>query len=66
MRTIIVLDNELVSNCIKVTGIKTKKSLIDHALKELLRHKKQKKVLELKGEITWEGNLDEMRKGHET
>jgi Arc/MetJ family transcription regulator len=64
MRTNIVLDNELVNNCIKATGIKTKKSLIDHALKELLRHKKQKKILELKGNITWEGNLDEMRKGH--
>ena len=66
MRANVVLDNELVSNCIKATGIKTKKSLIDHALKELLRHKKQKKILELKDNITWEGNLDDMRKGHET
>lgn len=63
MRTNVVLDEKLVNNCIKATGIKTKKSLIDHALRELLRHKKQKKLLELKGKITWEGNLDEMRKG---
>jgi Arc/MetJ family transcription regulator len=64
MRTNVVLDDELVNSCIKVTGIKTKKSLIDYALKELLRHKKQRKILKLKGKITWEGNLDEMRKGY--
>ncbi len=63
MRTNIVLDEKLVNNCIKATGINTKKSLIDHALRELLRHKKQKRLLELKGKIMWEGNLDEMRKG---
>jgi Arc/MetJ family transcription regulator len=66
MRTNIVLDDKLVNNCIKATGIKTKKSLIDYALKELLRHKEQKKILELKGKITWEGSLDEMRKGYKT
>jgi Arc/MetJ family transcription regulator len=63
MRTNIVLNDELVNNCIKATGIKTKKSLIDYALKELLRHKKQKKILNLKDKITWEGNLDETGKG---
>lgn len=66
MRTNIILDGKLVNNCIKATGIKTKKSLIDYALKELLRHNKQKRILELKGNITWEGNLDEMRKGYKT
>ncbi len=65
MRTNIVFDDELVSNCVKATGVQTKKSLIDHALKELLRHIKQKKILELKGKIMCEGNLDEMRKCHE-
>jgi Arc/MetJ family transcription regulator len=64
MRTNIVLDDELVKDCIKATGIKTKKSLIDYALRELLRHKQQKRILKLKGKITWEGNLDEMRKGY--
>jgi Arc/MetJ family transcription regulator len=64
MRTNVVLDEELVNNCFKATGIKTKKSLIDHALRELLRHKKQKRILELKGKIAWEGSLDEMRKGY--
>ncbi len=62
-RTNVVLDDELVSDCMEVTGIKTKKLLIDFALKELLRKNNQKKILALKGKINWDGDLEEMRKG---
>ncbi|MDX9763305.1 MAG: type II toxin-antitoxin system VapB family antitoxin [Desulfomonilia bacterium] len=62
-RTNIVLDDNLVHECMKVTGIKTQKALIDHALRELLRREKQTKILELKDKIVWEGNLDEWRQG---
>ena len=62
-RTNVVLDEKLVKDCIKATGIKTQKALIDHALRELLRHENQIKILELKGNISWDGNLDEWRKG---
>ncbi len=62
-RTNIVLDDKLVDDCMKVTGIRTQKALIDHALHELLRREKQAKILELKGKIMWEGNLDEWRQG---
>jgi Arc/MetJ family transcription regulator len=60
-RTNIVLDDKLVDHCMKATGIKTQKALIDHALHELLRREKQVKILELKGKIHWEGDLDEWR-----
>ena len=63
MRTNIVLDEKLVNRCLKTTGLKTKRALIDHALRELLRHESQKKILTLKGNITWEGDLDEWRSG---
>jgi Arc/MetJ family transcription regulator len=36
-RTNIVLDDKLVHECMKATGIKTQKALVDHALHELLR-----------------------------
>lgn len=45
------------------TGIKTRWQLIDHALRELLRHEDQEKVLELKGAVRWEGDLADWRKG---
>lgn len=62
-RTNIVLDDELVEKCRRLTGIKTRRSLVDFALRELLRHENQKKILDLKGKVNWEGNLDKMRSG---
>ena len=62
-RTNVVLDEALVAECRKVTGIPTQRSLIDHALRELLRHGRQKKVLELKGRIAWQGDLRAWRRG---
>jgi Arc/MetJ family transcription regulator len=62
-RTNVVLDDKLVEKCQKATGIKTRRALIDHALHELLRRERQKKILELKGAIQWEGDLKAWRQG---
>lgn len=56
-RTNVVLDDALVDKCREATGIKTQREILDHALRELLRHKRQKKILELKGAVRWEGDL---------
>ncbi len=61
-RTNVVLDERLVEKCQKATGIKTRRSLIDYALHEVLRHENQKKLLELKGNVDWQGNLSQWRK----
>lgn len=60
-RTNIVLDEELIGKGMRLTGISTQRSLIDYALRELVRRKEQKKILRLKGHINWVGDLDEMR-----
>jgi len=65
-RTNIVLDEKIVEACLKATGIKTRRALIDHALRELFRHESQAKILELKGKVHWEGNLNEWRQGRDT
>jgi len=62
-RTNIVLDDDLVAKCRKETGIGTIRALVDHALRELLRHRRQRKVLELKGVVQWEGDLETWRRG---
>lgn len=62
-RTNVVLDDQLIAKCKKETGINTIRALIEHALRELLRHRRQRKVLELKGTVRWEGDLDTWRKG---
>ncbi len=61
MRTNIILDEKLVENGLKATGLKTRRALVDYALRELLRRKSQRKILELQGKVTWEGNLSDMR-----
>jgi Arc/MetJ family transcription regulator len=62
-RTTVILDDKLVAQCMKATGIKTKRALIDHALRELLRRKRQKRILELEGKVDWEGDLEQWRTG---
>ncbi|MGB9497853.1 MAG: type II toxin-antitoxin system VapB family antitoxin [Dissulfuribacterales bacterium] len=62
-RTNVVLDDELVDKCRKATGIKTRRALIDYALRELLRRESQLKILELKGKVHWDGDLDASRRG---
>ena len=47
VRTNIVLDNKLVEAGLKVTGLKSRRELVDFALRELLRHKQQQKILSL-------------------
>ena len=60
-RTNVVLDENLIDKGMELTGFKTQRELIDYALKELVRRKEQKSLLELKGKFHWEGSLDEMR-----
>ena len=60
-RTNVDLDDALVVDGLKTTGLKTRKALIHHALEELLRHEMQLKIRELRGKIRWEGNLRKMR-----
>ncbi len=62
-RTNIVLDSQLVEEGMKLTGLKTKRNLVDYALRELLRHEKQAKLLELRGTVAWDGDLEQMRTG---
>jgi len=41
---------------------KTKKELVNFALREVVRREKAKGILALEGKVKWQGNLREMRK----
>jgi len=62
MRTNIVLDESLVEQARKLTGIKTKKELIHEALRTLIRLRRQSEARGLRGKLHWEGDLDELRR----
>lgn len=61
-RTNIELDERLVNEAMRLTGIKTKKEVVNYSLKELVAKIKRRKMLELEGKVQWEGSLGEMRK----
>jgi len=61
MKTNIDLDERLVDRAQKLTGLKTKKELVNHALSELVRRKDQKAILRLRGKVSWTGDLNASR-----
>ncbi|OGC94746.1 MAG: transcriptional regulator of the Arc/MetJ class [candidate division Zixibacteria bacterium RBG_16_53_22] len=61
-RTNVELDEKLMSEAIRLTGMTTKKEVVNYALSELVRKKKRKGILKLEGKVLWTGNLNEMRK----
>jgi Arc/MetJ family transcription regulator len=62
MRTNIVIDEDLIKKGIHYTGLRTKKELVNYALRELVQRKERKEILCLKGKLHWEGDLEEMRR----
>jgi len=61
MRTNIVIDDALMEEVLKVTGIKTKREAVELGLKTLLRLKKQERIKDFRGKLRWEGDLEAMR-----
>lgn len=62
MRTNIDLDDRLVERGLRLTGVQTKRELVNLALSEFVRRKDQRKILKLRGRVAWQGDLDEMRR----
>jgi len=63
MRTNISIDDKLMDSALKISGLSTKKDVVEEALRLLVQVKKQSRLKKLKGKLKWEGDLDEMRTG---
>lgn len=61
MRTNIDINDALMDEAIRLSASKTKKEAVERALEFYIRMLKQRRLLELRGKVEWEGNLDEMR-----
>ena len=61
MRTNIVIDDSLMAEAMRLSCIKTKKGVIDQALRLLVQIKRQEAVRQLKGKLHWDGDLEKMR-----
>jgi Arc/MetJ family transcription regulator len=61
MRTNIVIDDKLMRDTLRATGIKTKREAVEEGLRSLLRLKRQARIRRLRGKLNWQGDLDVMR-----
>ncbi len=61
MRTNIEIDDKLMSEVLRATGLKTKREAVELGLKTLIRLKKQESIRAFRGQLRWSGDLDDMR-----
>lgn len=61
MRTNIEIDDKLMSRAMELTGLRTKRAVVDAALRELVEYRSRQKLREAFGQYPWEGDLDRMR-----
>ncbi|HVC07372.1 MAG TPA: type II toxin-antitoxin system VapB family antitoxin [Solirubrobacterales bacterium] len=63
MRTNIEIDDEVMREAQRLIGAQTKRETVDTALRELVARHHRIGVLDLRGKVRWEGDLDQSRAG---
>ncbi len=61
MRTNIVIDDKLMREALRATGLKTKREAVEQGLRTLLRLSRQAEIRRLRGNLDWQGDLNAMR-----
>ncbi len=61
MRTNIEIDDALMADTLKATGLKTKREAVELGLRTLLRLRRQEEIRRYRDKLTWEGDLEAMR-----
>ncbi|HXA67411.1 MAG TPA: type II toxin-antitoxin system VapB family antitoxin [Bryobacteraceae bacterium] len=61
MRTNIVIDDKLMRDALRATGLKTKREAVEQGLRTLLRLSRQSEIRRLRGKLNWQGDLNAMR-----
>tara|TARA_R100001509_G_scaffold148104_5_gene105746 strand:+ start:5071 stop:5301 length:231 start_codon:yes stop_codon:yes gene_type:complete len=61
MRTNIVIDDQLMAEALKASGLQTKKEVVEQGLRLLVRLGQQQELRKLRGKVAWEGDLERMR-----
>lgn len=62
MRTNIEIDDKLMADALRATGVKTKREAVELGLRTILKLKQQEGIRRFRGKLHWQGNLDEMRR----
>ena len=62
MRTTLNIDDEALASAMTHAKGHTKTDVINQALRQFARTKRRKKLLDLRGKVHWEGDIDALRK----
>jgi len=63
MRTNIELDDRLMQQAMRHSGVRTKKAVVEAGLRLLVKTHSQTGIRRLRGKVQWEGDLNESRLG---
>ena len=66
MRTNIEIDDALMAEALAVSGLTTKRAVVEEGLRLLISLRRQAEIKDLFGTVSWEGNLDDSRLGRST
>ena len=58
MATNLYLDPDLIDRALELSGERTKKAAVTRALEEFIARRKQKRLLELMGNLEWDNSFD--------
>ncbi len=61
MRTNVEIDDAVMAEVQRLTGVRTKREAVDLALRELVARHRRLGILDLRGKVHWEGDLDQSR-----
>ena len=61
MKTMVSIDDQLMSEALEATGLATQEEVILLGLETLIRLRQQAQIKEFRGKLKWDGDLDEMR-----
>ncbi len=61
MRTNIVIDDKLMKDTLRATGLTTKREAVELGLRTLLRLGQQAEIRRFRGKFEWQGDLNAMR-----
>jgi Arc/MetJ family transcription regulator len=62
MRTNIVIDNELITEAMRLSGARTKREAVEQSLRLLVQLKRQEQLRTTRGKLKWVGDLEAMRR----
>ncbi|HTS53242.1 MAG TPA: type II toxin-antitoxin system VapB family antitoxin [Burkholderiales bacterium] len=62
MRTNIDIDDDLMDEAMKASGLTTKRETVEAGLRLLVQLKRQQRIRAYRGKLLWEGNLEGMRR----